>query len=94
VLIEAAGLEAGDVNQVLDRGRLAALPRQGANRRVDHGDGAGPSGCALLASVAMARSKFCSVIDPRDSRKVLSQAPAACYNHMPKTDVGQGVFRM
>jgi 3-methylcrotonyl-CoA carboxylase beta subunit len=34
------------------------------------------------------------VIDPRDTRSVLSQALAACSTPMPRTDVGYGVFRM
>ena len=34
------------------------------------------------------------VIDPRDTRKVLSQALAACSSPMPENDVGYGIFRM
>jgi 3-methylcrotonyl-CoA carboxylase beta subunit len=34
------------------------------------------------------------VIDPRDTRKVLSQALAACSSPMPQSDVGYGIFRM
>ena len=34
------------------------------------------------------------MIDPRDTRKVLSHALAACSNPMPEPDVGYGVFRM
>jgi 3-methylcrotonyl-CoA carboxylase beta subunit len=34
------------------------------------------------------------VIDPRDTRRVLSQALAACSSPMPESDVGYGIFRM
>ena len=34
------------------------------------------------------------VIDPRDTREVLSQALAACSSPVPEADVGYGVFRM
>jgi 3-methylcrotonyl-CoA carboxylase beta subunit len=34
------------------------------------------------------------VIDPRDTRAVLSQALAACASAMPETDTGYGIFRM
>jgi 3-methylcrotonyl-CoA carboxylase beta subunit len=34
------------------------------------------------------------VIDPRDTRKILAQALAACSAEMPQPDVGYGIFRM
>jgi 3-methylcrotonyl-CoA carboxylase beta subunit len=34
------------------------------------------------------------VIDPRDTRKILSQALAACSAEMPQQEVGYGIFRM